>query len=117
MNQEVKNEKDLEQIEISLRHAKKQVSKRDALASLSANAAFKEIVQEGYFVEEASRLVLLKADPSMQDAESQLQLDKSIMGIGFFRLHLHTIMRMGDMAEKAIADDETTREEILEEVA
>jgi hypothetical protein len=115
MNQAAQNEEDLERIEISLENAKKRVHLRDALIALTGNIAFKEIIQEGYFVNEASRLVLLKADPSMQDDESQTQIDNSILGVSYLRLYLHTIMRMGDTAEKAITDDEETREEILAE--
>lgn len=82
---------------------------------LTSNRDFKKVVLEGYFEQEAIRLVLMKSDPSQLDAESQAYLLKQMDGIGAFRHYLNTINQIGMMAEKAIVEDELTREELLAE--
>ena len=109
------SEQDLQQIELSLEHAKLSIDNMKALNTLSHDKNFLKIITEGYFKEEASRLVLLKADNSMQTPEHQNTIDKSINAVGYFRQYLSTIYQLGQMAEKAIADDEATREELQAE--
>jgi len=108
-------EQQLEQIEIGIEAAKAQVNKMEALLRLIDNKDFKTVIDEGYFKEEAARVVILKADPEMQEAKYQDQLDKSIIAIGHLRQYLRTVMQMGRMAERSIKDDEQTREELLAE--
>lgn len=107
------NENAIEQIELSMAHAKLSTDNMKALTKLLENPEFIKIVTDGYFKEEASRVVLLKADPSMK--EHREELDNQIIAIGYLRQYFHTIMQLGRMAEKAIADDEETREELLQE--
>lgn len=105
----------LEQIEISIEEAKKTVAMKEALHNLLDNKDFKAVIEEGYFEKEASRVVLLKSDPEMQDEKSQKQLDHTIIAIGSLRQYFRTIMQLGYMAERSIADDEATREDLLAE--
>jgi predicted ATPase with chaperone activity len=106
---------DLETIELSIKHAKKSVDLMKSLDRLTRNRDFKALFLEGYFEKEPVRLVTLKADPNMQDAESQEAIIKQMDAIGTVRQYLSGILQMGRMAEKAIADDEATREEMLAE--
>lgn len=108
-------EQQLEQVEISIEQAKEAIAKRDALVRLTANPDFKKIVLEGYFEKEASRLVLLKADPEMQGDTEQKQINNSINAIGYVRLYFHTIMQIGAQMDRTMAEDEKTREELLAE--
>lgn len=103
----------LETIELSIQHAKKTVDTMKALQRLTVNRDFKTLVLSGYFEKEPVRLVLLKADPAMQTPELQAAIIKEMDAIGAFRQYLSGVMQLGRMAEKAIADDEATREEIL----
>lgn len=105
----------LENIELSIEQAKRSIGEMTTLQKLTKNEDFKKVILEGYFEKEASRLVLLRAEPSMSDAESRAIIDDQITAIGFLRQHFTTIMQFGRMAERALADDEATREEILEE--
>lgn len=107
------NEAQIEQVELSIEHAKLSIDNKIALQRLTNNKDFEKIILEGYFKDEASRLVLLKADPSMDNF--QALIDKQIIAVGQFRQYLATIMVLGTQAEKAIADDEETREELLAE--
>jgi hypothetical protein len=108
-------QQDLEQLEISMDEARKTVALRDALRRLTENKDWKEVVDEHFFRNEASRLVLLKADQEMQTPENQAAIDRQILTIGGFRSMLRTIFQLGNMAEQAITADENTREAILAE--
>lgn len=108
-------EEQIEQIDISMEHAKTNINMMDALNKLTTNKDFKKVILEGYFKDEASRLVLLKADNSMQGEQEQTTIDKSIIAVGYLRQYFSTIMQIGSMAERALKDDEITREELLTE--
>ena len=106
---------EIEQIEISIDEARKEVTKMDSLLRLISNKDFTALVDDGYFVEEASRLVMLRADADMQDATSQLSINNRITAVGYFRQYLQSIMQVGRMSEQGIREDEETRQELLAE--
>lgn len=107
----------LNNIEISIDDARKTMKRMHTLQRLLDSNDWKEIVEDGYFFDEASRLVILKADPGMLGKKEQKQIDIAINAIGPFRQYLRTIMQFGMMAERAIEADEQTREELLLEEA
>lgn len=109
------NEEQIENIEISIEQAKKAIDSMNSLLKLTKNKDFKKVINEGYFEKEASRLVLLKADPSMQSPEDQRLIENSIIAIGFLRQYFSAVIQMGRMAERTLASDESTREELLSE--
>lgn len=105
----------IEQVEVSIEHAKQAIELRDALDRLGKNEDFKKIMTEGYFKDEASRLVLLKADPEAQTEDTQRYLDNSITAIGYVRLYFSTIMQLGIQMERSLKADEETLQELIEE--
>jgi uncharacterized transporter YbjL len=105
----------VETIELSIKQAQVYVNKMDSVYSLIKNKDFINVIEEGYFKEEASRLVLLKADPTMQKPDDQVMLNKSIDAIGYFRQYLSNTIQMGRMMEKSILSDQEMRQEILAE--
>jgi len=105
----------IDELEIGIEVARKAVDRAKALDELSRNRNFKKIILEGYFEEEAQRLVLLKSDPNMQSDEQQKALDNAIIGIGQLRQHFITINQFGRMAAQSIAEDEETLDELREE--
>lgn len=105
---------EIERLEITIEQAREEVAKRDRMERLLENADFKELFTDGYLLHEASRLVLLKGDPRV-DAEMQAQIDKDIIAIGCFRQYIATIITTGNMAERAIKNDEQTLQELHEE--
>ena len=109
------NDAQVEEIEVKINEAKEVIERKKALMRLTDNKDFKTIVLDGYFEDEASRLVLLKADYEMQDERSQNQIKKSIDAIGYFRLYLRTVMQLGAQMEKDLEADQKTREELLSE--
>tara|TARA_B110000914_G_scaffold37682_1_gene30839 strand:+ start:423 stop:755 length:333 start_codon:yes stop_codon:yes gene_type:complete len=106
---------EIEQIEIGIDAARKDVAKMEGLLRLIDNKDFQALIDTGYFVDEASRLVILKADPSMQDERLQKTINDGITAIGHFRQYLNTVMQIGRMAEQGIREDEETRQELLAE--
>jgi hypothetical protein len=105
----------LETIELSIEQAKGMIAKLEAAQRLITNKDFTLLVDEGYFRDEASRLVLLKSDPSMQGDNEQREIDNGILAIGGFRKYISTVFQMGNTAMRTLADDENTREDLLNE--
>lgn len=106
---------EIQEIEVSLEHAKAAVSKGEALRRLMNNPDFVAVVREGYFEKEAIRLVMLKGDPNMQDPKTQAEIIKDIDGIGSFRMYLTTVNQLAQVAANSIAADEETLAELLSE--
>lgn len=93
-------EQEVQNIEISIEQANKCIETKVALERLIKNSDFNTLITKGYFENEASRLVLMKADPSMEEDKYQKNIIKSIDGIGAFRQYLRAIIQIGTMAER-----------------
>lgn len=106
---------DIETIELSIEHAKKSANLKKALERLLKNRDFNTVFLTNYFEQEPARLVLLKADPNLQGEVEQKEIMKQIDAIGSVRQFMSNTLQLGRMAEKAIADDERTRDELLAE--
>lgn len=106
---------EMEQIELSIAHAEAAIAKRDCVDRLTNNKDFKEVILDGYFKDEASRLVLLKADPSLQGEVEQKSIDNQINAIGYVRQYFNTVLQLGNMASNSIEEDRNTRNELAEE--
>jgi hypothetical protein len=111
------SEHDIHEVEVSMQHAKKAIEMREDLQKLTSNPTFEKVLLKGYFEEEASRLVLLKAEPSMEDDKQQKQIMLGIDGIGALRQYFRTIMQLGSMAEKSLIDNEEMHAELLKQEA
>lgn len=105
----------LQEIELSIKEAQKFVELGNALVRLQSNQDFKKIILEGYFKEEAIRLVHLKSDSNMQSAERQQGILRDMDAIGALEQHLRMVLHRADMARKAIVDAEELRDELLTE--
>jgi len=86
---------------------------RDNCAKLMKSKEFKDVIEEGYFKEEAARLVMAKSS-FMNDDQKQL-IDNMIYGVGALKNWLESVMRRGDEMDQAIEGHEKTREELLQE--
>lgn len=104
-------------IEENIRQAKKIVDVGDSLERLRLNRDFKKVISEGYFSNEAVRLVHLKADPNMQSPDMQKAIISQMDAIGSLSQYFNAVMQQASIARKAIVSDEQTRDEILEEGA
>lgn len=103
----------LEAIEKSIQQSKVCIEAGNALKRLKDNRDFKLIVLNGYFENEAIRLVHLKSDPNMQKESSQEDIIKQIDAIGAFGNYMTTVLFRADMSLKSLASDEEAKEEIL----
>lgn len=105
----------VEEIELNIKQAQEFVDFGVSLERLSSNRDFKKVIKEGYFKDEAIRLVHLKADPSMQTPERQAAVVKSIDAIGALSEYFRTMEYRATQAAKAIEYDLETRNELLGE--
>ena len=104
---------DLEQVEIQIDMANKLRALRDNCVKLTASEPWKDVIDEGYFKEEAARLVMAKS--SNLTPEQMKLIDNMIFGIGAVANYIESVMRRGAEMDQAIGEHEETREEILAE--
>lgn len=109
------NETDVQLIEVSIEEANKQVNLGKALDKLHKNREFKQIILEGFFKEEAIRLVGLKAHPAMQDEAQQAAILKEIDAIGSLRNYFGKIYQGAAMADQSIISHEQELEALRAE--
>ena len=104
---------DLEQVEIQIDMAHKLRKMRDNCVKLTASEPWKDIIDTGYFKEEAARLVMAKSS-NLTPEQMQL-IDNMQYGIGALANYIESVMRRGAEMDQAIDEHEETREEILAE--
>lgn len=102
-------------IEENIRQAKVIVGMGEALERLRAHRDFKAVILDGYFKQEAIRLVHLKADPSMQSPDMQKSIIAQMDAIGSLNQYFTAVYQQASIASKAISSDEEARDEILSE--
>ncbi len=109
-------ESSMEQVELKIETAKAFIQRKKTLLKLMETPLFKELINENYFKEEASRLVMYKASPTVSsDPKEQYSIDRRIDAIGFLQQFFISVIAMGNQAEKTLHDDEQTRNELENE--
>ena len=106
---------ELQQLEQNIKQSRKIAELGESLERLKANRDFKKVIVEGFFEQEAVRLVHLKADANMQSSESQKTILMQIDAIGSLSAYFNALRIRANMAGNSIAADEQTREELLAE--
>ena len=104
---------DLEQVEIQIDMAQKLRKMRDNCVKLTDSEPWKDIIGEGYFKEEAARLVMAKS--SNLNSEQMELIDRMQYGVGALANYIESVMRRGAEMDQALNEHEETREEILAE--
>lgn len=104
-----------EEVEVSIREAKKMVELGNALQRLEKNRDFKKVIIDNYLREEAIRLVHLRGDPNMQDEESQKVIFQLMDGITGLTQYCNKLRHQSYLAEKAIEDGESVLEDMRNE--
>lgn len=107
----------IEQIESDIQENKTVVEIAEALQRLRKNRDFKRIIEEGYFYDEAVRLVHLKSDPAFQTPERQRDILTQIDAIGALSQYFQTIRHRAGIAAKAIDAGIEERDALLAEEA
>jgi hypothetical protein len=105
----------IQQIEQNIKQAKLAIGFRAALDRLFSNRDFKQVILDGYFREEAIRLVHLKADPNFQTAERQAEIVGDLDAIGKLNRFFVTTHQLAAQAVKSVESDEAMLEELLAE--
>ena len=108
-------ESQVQQLENSIRENKKLAEMGESLERLYSNRDFKKLILEGFFQNEAIRLVHLKGDVNMQGLDSQKAILSQIDAIANLSQYFSTVRYKAGMAVKAIAFDEETRDELTQE--
>lgn len=110
------NDESVREIEVSMEDAKAYIEAGDAMNRLRDNKDFQKIILEGYFKEEAIRLISLKADHLMRAPEDQEFLIKCMDGIGCLQNYIRTVMFAAQQAVRSVqASDEALEEIELED--
>ncbi len=104
-------------LEVEIDQAKEMISLNDELQKLFNYGPFKTIIDEGFFKDEAIRLVALKMDPEFRGAEKQEAVDRAMYAIGGLRAYFHRIFRVSEMAKEAMEEMQETHAAMLTEDA
>lgn len=91
-------------INISLQQANQAIEKSRALARLTQNKDFLTVIADGYFKDEAVRLVHAKASAMNQEPEFQAGVLRDIDGIGSLMSYFQVIDHEASISAKAIQD-------------
>lgn len=107
------NTEALKQLDRSIKNANQLIDIGNALERLRSNKDFRKVISEGYFEQEAIRLVMLKADPHMQTPEKQAAVLRDIDSVGALAQYFRTVIQKASLADKSVKADEAAREEIV----
>jgi hypothetical protein len=108
-------ESQLQELETDIENVKKTVRRYELLEKLEDSPEWKELIEDGYFRDEAARVVGLRGDLQMRmGGELQMQwLDDMLTGIGALQQYLNFIKQTGSAAKHALEEDQETRAELL----
>lgn len=111
------NENEQQQIEVGLTidQARNHIERMKSYRNLTKNKDFIKIIAEGYFKEEAFKMVKIKALASMEGADQQSGILRQIDSIGYLQEYFRLIEKFGEMAEGALPEHIETQEELLQE--
>jgi len=105
----------VQEIEKSIRNAKKAVDLGAAVQRLRTNRDFKLVVLDGYLEQEAIRLVHLKSAPEFQSPERQASVIRDIDSIGALAGYLNNLINFAGMASKQLESDQETLADLAAE--
>lgn len=105
----------IQEIESSIKEAKKMVDKGRALDRLMNNQDFKKLITVGYLEAAAVQLVLMKAQANMQTDVLQKNINRQIDSIGSLNEYFEEIRHQSLLAATSILNNEETRDELIAE--
>ena len=109
----MRNQADIEQVELSIEEAQKKVDRADAALRLADNSDFKEIIMNGYCKDEAVRLVNTLNEVGFEEVQPDIK--RMLESISDFSRYLRHVVREGRMAKESIIDHENTLDELRAE--
>lgn len=108
------SQQEIQELELTIEAAREIVERGNMATRLADNPDFKKIIMEGFFRDEAARLVHLVSDPSLPEGDRS-HIQNAIQGIGYLKRYLSTMVQMGVNAEREINESRETLEEIRSE--
>lgn len=100
---------DIQDLEQGIADAKDLISRRDAALKLSENREFRSLFIDGYFKEEAARLVQLSSDPAL-NTDQRADALAMAQATGHMKRYLSMAVQMGAVAERELPDMEAELE-------
>lgn len=104
-------EQQIQEVEASIEYCRKRVALGETLERLLHNKDFIQIIDEGYFTQEARRLTLLSADPNLPEASVPSVL-RSIQAIGELHTYINRIRQDGHQAALDLAQSQIMLEQV-----
>jgi hypothetical protein len=107
---------DISEAEKTIENFKELAEKRKLAMELYNNTAFRKLIVDDYFTQEAARMVQLSADPNM-DAAQRADCLAMAQATGHFKRYLSATMQMGFVAERDLPEYESQLAEMRAEFA
>lgn len=108
------NPTEIQQVEVSLEEAERIAAFGEALRRLEDNRDFQAVILDGYFKEEAARLVMLTGVASFGTTQID-DVHAAIRGVAELRQFFLARRAAADMAAKEIGDYKEALDEMREE--
>jgi hypothetical protein len=105
---------DLQRITVTIEQCEEQVGLWEALQRLKNNDDFNLVITENLLKDEAIRAVKAEADENLTP-EGKKGMKYVRICIGQLETYFRKVRIFGEAAERALAEDKITREEILKE--
>lgn len=102
----------IQEFELTIADAKAQVGLAEALERLHKNPDFRQVIVDGYFRDEAARMVSLLGEPNAQEPAMQTAINNSLRSISELRQHFTKIFHFGELAHRAIEESQQAITEI-----
>ncbi|KAB2751792.1 hypothetical protein [Brucella anthropi] len=102
---------DIAELEQGMKDLQELVERKNLAESLSTNRAFKKLILEEYFVQEAARLVQMSGDIRLSELDRSHALAMA-QATGHLKRYLSAIVQMGTSAENSLVEANETLDEL-----
>lgn len=107
------NDSRIEEIELSIEDAKKNIRLLEALSRLQNNKDFQLLIEDEFFVQGAARAVSMKSSPNFQEPHQQRVVDNVIVGIGQLQQFFNKVYQIGQMSRRSLEEYEEEHQRLL----
>ena len=105
---------EMQQLEQEIKATQEIISRRNLALKLSENHEFRKLILDEYFVKEASRLIHIAGDPSLDEKQRADALQMAL-ATGHLKRYLSAIVGMGQAAENSLPDKYAMMDELRSE--
>ena len=110
-------QKEMQELEVSIEELQKTVKKGETLRRLMENKDFQDLIEQDYFVDEASRLTSLldNPNPAFSGPEKQGFILADLKAIAGLRRYFSATLNMAHVAQDQIDAHQNTLDELRAE--